>query len=76
MQARPSSRDRIARHRTAQRERGLRAVTLWLPDITDPGYRARLAAECRRLAQMTDEEAAIADDFAQLAGPTAMDGWR
>jgi Protein of unknown function (DUF3018) len=76
MQTRPSSRDRIARHRTAQRERGLRAVTLWLPDLTDPGYRARLADECRRLAQMTDEEAAIADDFAQLAGPGAADGWR
>ena len=76
MQTRPSSRDRIARHRTAQRERGLRAVTLWLPDLTDPGYRARLADECRRLAQMTAEETAIADDFAQLAGPGAADGWR
>lgn len=53
----------------------MRAVTLWLPDLTDPGYRARLADECRRLAQMTGEEAAIADDFAQLAGPGAADGW-
>jgi hypothetical protein len=76
MQARPSSRDRIARHRTAQRERGLRAVTLWLPDLTDPGYRAHLADECRCFAQVTDEEAAIADDFAQLAGPGATNGWR
>jgi hypothetical protein len=25
---------------------------------------------------MTGEEAAIADDFAQLAGPGATDGWR
>jgi hypothetical protein len=25
---------------------------------------------------MTDEEAAIADDFAQLAGPGATNGWR
>jgi Protein of unknown function (DUF3018) len=74
VQTRPSSRDRIARYRTAQRERGLRAVTLWLPDLTDPGYRARLADECRRLAQMTDEEAAIAGDFAQLAGPARRPG--
>jgi hypothetical protein len=76
MQIPSASRDRIARHRTAQRERGLRAVTLWLPDLADPGYRARLADECRRLAQMSDEEAAIADDFSQLAGPEATDGWR
>ena len=76
MQPRPSSRDRIARHRTAQRERGLRAVTLWLPDVSDPGYRARLADECRRLAQMTAEETAIAEDFAQLGGPGTADGWR
>jgi len=76
MQPHPSSRDRIARHRTAQRERGLRAVTLWLPDLGDPGYRARLADECRRLAQMTVEETAIADDFARLTGLGEEDGWR
>ena len=55
-----SSRDRIARHRAAQRQRGLRPVVLWLPDVTDPAYRDRLAAECRRLARLTDDEAALA----------------
>jgi hypothetical protein len=76
MQPRPTSRDRIARHRASQKERGLRAVVLWLPDLNDPHYRARLAEECRRLSRMTAEEAAIVDDFAQIAGPGPDDGWR
>ncbi len=74
MEARSSSRDRIARHRAAQRERGLRPVVLWLPDVNDPAYRARLVEECRRLAQLTPEEDAIATDFARLAEQT--EGWR
>jgi len=73
MEARASSRDRIARHRAAQRQRGLRPVVLWLPDVNDLGYRASLADECRRLAALTPEEDAMAGDFAQAAGRT--EGW-
>jgi hypothetical protein len=39
-----------------------------LPDVNDPGYRDRLADECRRLAQFMPEEDAIAADFARLWG--------
>jgi len=74
MRTQASSRERIARHRAAQRERGLRAVVLWLPDVNDPGYRDRLADECRRLTQLTPEEDRIATGFARLAGRT--EGWR
>jgi hypothetical protein len=74
MEARASSRERIARHRAAQRQRGLRPVVLWLPDVNDPAYQARLADECRRLAHLTTEEEAMADDFAKLAART--EGWR
>jgi hypothetical protein len=69
-----SSRNRIARHRAVQRQRGLRAVVLWLPDVNDLAYRARLADECRRLAHLTAEEDATAGDFARLAEQT--EGWR
>jgi hypothetical protein len=62
-----SSRERIARHRAAQRARGLRPVVLWLPDVNDPAYRARLAAECRRLADLTPEEDTLTAEFAELA---------
>jgi hypothetical protein len=74
MVAHASSRERIARHRTAQKSRGLRAVVLWLPDVNDPGYRQRLADECRRLARLTPEEEKIAADFARLGRRT--EGWR
>jgi len=74
MDARASSRDRIARHRAAQRKRGLRPVLLWLPDVNDPAYRTRLADECRRLARLTSDEDAMAGDFARLAGRS--EGWR
>jgi Protein of unknown function (DUF3018) len=74
MEARASSRDRIARHRTAQRERGLRAVVLWLPDVNNPEYRARLADECRRLSRLTPDEETMAAAFEQNAGETP--GWR
>jgi hypothetical protein len=74
MDVRSLSRHRVARHRAAQRERGLRPVVLWLPDEQDPAVRERLAEECRRLSCLTAEETAIADEFEQLAGET--EGWR
>jgi hypothetical protein len=75
MEARAASpRDRIARYRAAQRARGLRPVVLWLPDMHDPNYQARLADECRRLARLTHQEEALARGFARLAART--EGWR
>jgi Protein of unknown function (DUF3018) len=69
-----SSRDWIAPRRVAQRQRGLRAVLLWLPDANDAAYRARLSEECRQLARLTADEAVLADGFAALAAQTP--GWR
>ncbi|MFL5284959.1 MAG: antitoxin MazE-like protein [Rhodopila sp.] len=69
-----SSRERIARYRAAQRKRGSRPVLLWLPNVNDPDYRARLADECRQLAHPTPEEDALMADFASLAVRT--EGWQ
>ena len=69
-----SIRTRAARHRTTQRERGLRAVTLWLPDVNDPAYRARIAEECRLLSALTPDEDSMAEAFEQNAAGTP--GWR
>jgi hypothetical protein len=52
----------------------LRAVVLWLPDVADPAYQARLAEECRRLADLTPDETTMAAGFARLGGRT--EGWR
>jgi hypothetical protein len=54
-EARKSSRDRISGHRAVQRQRGLHPVMLWLPDVSDPGYRARLADGYRQLASLTGQ---------------------
>jgi hypothetical protein len=74
MPAPASPHERTARHRAAQRRRGLRAVVLWLPDVNDPDYRARLADECRRLALMTTDEEDMAASFERNAG--RIEGWR
>jgi hypothetical protein len=74
MEAPVSPRERVARHRAAQRGRGLRPVVLWLPDVSDPDYRAHLADECRRLARMTPVEQTLAAGFAELTRRT--EGWR
>jgi hypothetical protein len=64
MEARAApSRDRIARYRAAQSERGLRPYVVWLPDVNDPDYQARLASDCRRLARLTREEETLARGF-------------
>jgi hypothetical protein len=74
METHASSGNRTARHRTAERARGLRPVVLWLQDMTDPDYQARLAEECRRLADLTSDENAVAAGLARLAGRSK--GWR
>nr|WP_294501053.1 antitoxin MazE-like protein [uncultured Rhodopila sp.] len=74
MDARTSSRDRIARHRAAQRKRGLRQVVLRLPDTNDPGYQTRLAEECKQLGQLTPDEDTMMTGFARLAERT--EGWQ
>jgi hypothetical protein len=65
---------RAARFRDRQRAKGLRPATIWIPDIRDPVYRARLDAACRELASLTpteadaDAAAGLADAFKHTAG--------
>jgi len=56
MDAQAAPHERTARHRTTQRARGLRQVGLWLPDVTNPAYQARLVESYRRLADLTPDE--------------------
>jgi hypothetical protein len=69
-----SPRERVARHRAAQRAHGLRPCVLWLPDVNSPEYQAQIASECRRLARLTPGEEVLARGFARLAART--EGWR
>jgi Protein of unknown function (DUF3018) len=69
-----TARGRAARFRDRQRAKGLRAATIWIPDIRDPAYRARLDAACRELADLSradadaDAAAGLADAFKYTAG--------
>jgi hypothetical protein len=60
--------------RLSARFLGARPVVLWLPNTRDPAYRVRLADQCRRLAQLTADEEAMAAAFEQEAAQTP--GWR
>jgi hypothetical protein len=42
---------RVQKRREAMRAQGLRPVQLWLPDTSDPTFRAKLAEEGRRIAE-------------------------
>jgi hypothetical protein len=49
-------------------------VVFWLPNTRDPDYRARIADQCGRLAQLTSDEEAMAAAFEGEAAQTL--GWR
>ena len=67
---------RAAKFRDRQRAKGLRPATIWIPDIRDPAYRARLDAACRELAALPPAEAE-ADAAAGLANAFKyMSGWQ
>ena len=65
---------RAAKFRDRQRAKGLRPATIWIPDIRDPAYRARLDAACRELAALptaeaeADAAAGLADAFKYMLG--------
>lgn len=69
-----SANARAARFRDRQRAKGLRPVTIWMPDIRDPSYRQRLAAACTELATLSgleaeaDAAAGLADAFQHMSG--------
>jgi hypothetical protein len=52
----------------------LRPHVVWLPNTRDPDYRARIADQCRRLADLTADEEGMASAFEREAAKTP--GWR
>jgi hypothetical protein len=55
-----TSRDRTRAYRERLRGRGLKPVTLWLPDIDEPNVRAEIERGCRLLDQSDDERDVLA----------------
>ena len=63
-----TSRERVREHRQRLRERGLKPVTLWLPDITSAAFREEARRQSLRTAHDPDNEEALAfieEAFAQ-----------
>jgi hypothetical protein len=46
--------ERVRRHREKMKAMGLKPVTLWLPDVDSPEYKARIAQACEAIN--ADEE--------------------
>ena len=61
-----SALDRVRRSRRAMRAKGLRPVTLWIPDTRSPAFLAEAARQCRLAneADKSDPAVAFADSLA------------
>jgi deoxyribodipyrimidine photolyase-like uncharacterized protein len=54
------SRDRMRAYRERLRARGLKPLTIWVPDLSKPEVRAQLERECRLLDRSPDEQEVLA----------------
>ncbi len=65
-----TSAERTAKHRAKMRARGLRLKQFWLPDTSDPAWRAEAARQSRLAAESEFE----ADEQAFVDSITDWDG--
>lgn len=67
-----TSRERVRAYRRRQRARGLRAVTLWMPDVDDPKFQQEVRRQSSLIGHAADEREAQAlidslhDDYMRL----------
>ena len=68
------NREDVRRHRARLRERGLRPVQLWLPDVRSPEFQA----EARRQSGLVAASPQAADDmaFAEALAEGAWGVWK
>ncbi len=64
------NREDVRRHRQRLRERGLRPVQIWVPDVRSPGF----LAEARRQSELVSRGPHAADDMAFVEALSA-DVW-
>jgi nicotinamide mononucleotide adenylyltransferase len=55
-----TSRERTRAYRERLRAKGLKPVTIWVPDLNNPEIRKRIAEGCRQLDQSADEQEVLA----------------
>jgi hypothetical protein len=62
-----TSADRVRRHREEMRRKGMRPITLWVPDTRSPAFLAAAAEACRRAnaADKTDPAVTFLEDLVE-----------
>jgi hypothetical protein len=53
----PTSTERVRKHRTEMRAKGYRLKQVWVPNVDDPSLAARLREESIMIGQREEEEA-------------------
>jgi Protein of unknown function (DUF3018) len=54
-----TSADRVRRHRAEMRRKGMRPITLWVPDTRSPEFAAAAAEACRRANEADKTDPAV-----------------
>ena len=69
---RPSTSERVQKHRMALRAAGLRPVQIWVPDTRQPGF----AEECRRQSLALQSDPQEHDILHWLEAAADRQGWQ
>jgi hypothetical protein len=63
--------ERVRRHREKMKAMGLKPVTLWLPDVNSPEFKAQVA-ESIRIINASEDEKVILEELSHIE----IDGWK
>jgi hypothetical protein len=62
---------RVRKHREKMKAAGLKPVTIWVPDINSPDFKARVAREIELINASADEKA-ILEELSNIE----IEGWK
>jgi hypothetical protein len=62
---------RVRKHREKMKAAGLKPVTIWVPDVNTPEFKARVAREIKLINASADEKAILEE----LSG-IEIEGWK
>ncbi len=62
---------RVRKHREKMKAAGLKPVTIWVPDVNSPEFKARVAREIKLINASVDEKA-ILEELSNIE----IEGWK
>jgi hypothetical protein len=62
---------RVRKHREKMKAAGLKPVTIWVPDVNSPEFKARVAREIKLINASADEKA-ILEELSNIE----IEGWK